>query len=399
MAVRHHVVLIPGFFGFGNLGDLSYFLGVREYLETLFRARNLEVEVIEVQTLPTASIRARAARVLDTLAAVGAGDDAPIHLIGHSTGGLDARLAIAPTASLPTKTEFDALHRVRTLVTISTPHFGTPLATFFSSAMGKPLLRTAALIAIVALQQGRLPTSALIRLGYLVSRLDDFVGLDNTVFDQVYDQLLKDFTDERRKSIIEFLDGISSDQSLIFQLTPEGVDLLNASTADPSGVRYGCVVTKARAPRLTNALRFRHDVYTQGMHLVYAFLYALASKSEKIPEPHVAYHAGLQAAYGRVPTRSANDGIVPTWSQLWGELIHATDGDHLDVVGHFGQRDPVAKHADWLPSQSKFDERSFEQLWRAVADYVTDEAKRAERGEPRAQSCQPGEFAATPTTS
>lgn len=174
---KHHVVLVPGFFGFGNLGSLTYFVGVKQALEKSFAEQQVDVEVTEVPTLPTASIRHRAALVLETLARVSAEDDAPLHVIGHSTGGLDARLAIAPTASLPTQVEFDPHERVRSLVTVATPHFGTPLATAFSSAMGKPLLHLAALSVSYLLQYGRLPLGVLLKMGEIVTKLDDRIGL------------------------------------------------------------------------------------------------------------------------------------------------------------------------------------------------------------------------------
>ena len=134
-------MLVPGFFGFSAFGELAYFNGVREALVEGFRRRGAEATVSYVTTLPTASIRVRAAKVLDTLANLAAETRGPIHVIGHSTGGLDARLAIAPTASLPTDAgaHFD-YERVKTLVSVCAPHFGTPLATFFSCTLGKPLL-------------------------------------------------------------------------------------------------------------------------------------------------------------------------------------------------------------------------------------------------------------------
>src|SRR5450432_3332230 len=136
----HHVLLVPGFFGFGKFGDLTYFCGVERSLREAFDRLGIPVVVTEVATPPTASIRLRAARVIEAIAAVAAQGSGPIHIVGHSTGGLDARLAIAPTASLPTSVHFTDYHRVRTLVTVCCPHFGTPVAAFFSSAMGKPLL-------------------------------------------------------------------------------------------------------------------------------------------------------------------------------------------------------------------------------------------------------------------
>jgi hypothetical protein len=51
---RHHVILVPGFFGFGSLGELTYFVGVREVLEKAFERLSLNVNVVEVPTLPTA---------------------------------------------------------------------------------------------------------------------------------------------------------------------------------------------------------------------------------------------------------------------------------------------------------------------------------------------------------
>src|SRR6185295_5590172 len=104
---KQHVLLVPGFFGFGSLGEISYFAGIRPLLEQSFERAGLSVEVSEVPTLPTASIRVRAARVREALARIAAADDGPIHIIGHSTGGLDARLAIAPTASLPVQGKFE----------------------------------------------------------------------------------------------------------------------------------------------------------------------------------------------------------------------------------------------------------------------------------------------------
>ena len=53
----HQIVLVPGFFGFGHLGELAYFNGVGAALERAFRARGVPVAITEVTTLPTASIR------------------------------------------------------------------------------------------------------------------------------------------------------------------------------------------------------------------------------------------------------------------------------------------------------------------------------------------------------
>jgi triacylglycerol lipase len=369
----HHVVLVPGFFGFGALGRLSYFAGVSEALTAEFRRRDLHLDVVEVPTLPTASIRHRAAQVLEVLAHVASLDDGPLHIIAHSTGGLDARLAIAPTASLPTSVRFTLYDRIRTLVTISTPHFGTPLASFFGSAMGYPLLRVLASLSISALKQGRLPLAAAIRLGKVVFRLDDWLGFHGTFTDEIYESLLEDFTEDRRKELIAFLERVSHDQSLVFQLTPAGCDLLNACTADPAEVRYGSVVTLGRGPAGATFLRHGANPYTQYLYTLYAILHRISGSGNGrfYPKPVDAQRPALEHTYGALPTPRDSDGIVPTLSQIWGEVIHATHADHLDTIGHFGGQRLGRIESDWLPSGSGFDEAGFAALWGRVAEFVT----------------------------
>ena len=101
MEKKHLVYLIPGFFGFANLGELMYFGHVRDFLEQELRRRALRAEVHAVLSHPTASIRTRAADVLATLQATADVEPGSVlHLIGHSTGGLDARLLVTPGARL-----------------------------------------------------------------------------------------------------------------------------------------------------------------------------------------------------------------------------------------------------------------------------------------------------------
>jgi triacylglycerol lipase len=373
---RHHLVLVPGFFGFGSLGELTYFVGVREALGRAFERLDLDVRVVEVATLPTASIRHRAARVHETLAQVASMDDGPIHIVGHSTGGLDARLAITPTSSLPSTKKFQQHERLRTLVTISTPHFGTPLASVFGSAAGYPLLRLVSALITSVLKHGHLPLGFGLRLGGWIVQADDRIGFKRTLADDFFGRVIADFSPERRAELIAFIEGVANDQSLIFQLTPAGCDLLNASNADPSNLRYGSVVCAARPPTLSNLLAFKHDPYTQGMHALFAALYRIAGfdRPDRAPEPVLEQRIVLEGAFGAFPAPSWSDGIVPTLSQIWGEVIHATRADHLDVVGHYGSTDPTNPSTDWLPTRSGFDDAAFEALWGAVAHFIAEEA-------------------------
>lgn len=374
MSTRHQVILVPGFFAFSNLGDMRYFLGVSRELERQLASRGVEADIVEVVTLPTASIRHRAAKVLDEIHGIMERCDGPIHVIGHSTGGLDARLAVAPTASLPTTTDSNrAYERVSTLITIAAPHFGTPLATYYGSAMGKPLLQLLALATVYILRYGRLPLGVAIKLGGLFARLDDYVGLNDNIVDQLYNELLADFNDERREAVLSFLHDIRTDQSLIFQLTPAALDLFNATSADPNRIRYGSVVTRARSPKLGAALGYGVNPYALSMYTVYSGLWWVASRSnpQLLASPDAAQALRMTQSYGALPASGDNDGVVPTLSQVWGPVIHAARGDHLDVVGHYGQSRQVdGVYADWLPTASGFDDAAFEAVWSDVADFI-----------------------------
>jgi triacylglycerol lipase len=376
---HHQVLLIPGFFGFGNLGDLSYFNGVREQLAESFARAGLDVTVTEVKTLPTASIRVRAARVLEALVRVAESSVGPIHIVGHSTGGLDARLAIAPTAALPTTARLRDYSRVHTLVSVCCPHFGTPIASFFGSTLGKPLLRLVARYWMWLLRRGRIPIALLLRIGYFFVRLRDPWRKRKSTFDELYEKLFRDLGDERRLELIQFLDAVSSDQALVFQLTPAGCDLLNACTADPA-LYYGSVVARAHRPTFRTFVRSVRDLYAQIMHPVFAALHFIAARGEHTPAvPSSEQSTALARAYGDVPLATDSDGVVPTLSQVWGDIVHAATADHLDVVGQFGRTDTAAWGGDWLPSYSAFTSERFAALWSDVATYAIERSRLPKR--------------------
>lgn len=373
MRVTHHVLLIPGFFGFGKLGDISYFSGVREAIEQSFTELGLVVDVTEVPTLPMASIRYRAARVLETLLAVAKKDDGPIHLIGHSTGGLDARVAISPTASLPVPEKFDDYERIRTLVTVCAPHYGTPVATYFTRPLGRFLIRTFGQYLIFMLERGRMPLKLMLRLGYFLVRLRDPRKKRHSAFDELYDKLLHDLSEPRRLELVSFLKAVVEDQSLLFQLTPAGCDLINACTADPQ-IAYASVVARATPPSLRNAWRSLRDLYAQLMFPVYAFFYRVARR-DALGTPALSEAQTKQlAAHGSVPTREDSDGLVPTLSQVWGQVLYFAEADHLDVVGQFGLSTAAAATGDWLPSFSPFGAAQFAELWTRVARFIAESA-------------------------
>jgi hypothetical protein len=68
-------------------------------------------------------------------------------------------------------------------------------------------------------------------------------------------------------------------------------------------------------------------------------------------------------------TPAANDGIVPTLSQLHGRVLYAVRADHLDVVGHYTLA-AGGRTADWLPSGAAFSDADFDATWDAIAKAI-----------------------------
>lgn len=383
-----HVVLVPGFFGFGRLGDINYFAGVSEALSAALARHDISVRVTEVLTPPTASIRKRAAHVLEALAEV-ARSEGDIHVVGHSTGALDARLAIAETASLPTTVRFDAYERVRTLVSVSAPHYGTNVSTYFTRPLGRALFRFSCRYLVFLLERGRLPLKVLLRLGYWIVRLRDPRRRRRGTFDQLYEGLLNDLSDSRRLEVVQFLRQIAAEQALLFQLTPAGCDLLNACTLDPP-VAYGSVITCAAPPRLRTLVRSMWNLYAQIMYPLYWLLHRLSREpGDQLRETlSVEQLSQLDAGLARPATGRDSDGLVPVLSQAWGRVLHVARADHLDVVGQYGSLGEKNWSGDWLPSESGFDAQAFEAVWQAVADFIAESSQKVSqtsRGAPDAE--------------
>jgi pimeloyl-ACP methyl ester carboxylesterase len=370
---RHYIYLIPGFFGFANLGGITYFHHVRQILTDSLCERDVEPIITYIYTSPTGSIRDRASRLHEQIARTATDPDAPIHLIGHSTGGLDARLLTSPGALLLRGGDAEAVaRRVKSVVSIATPHMGTPVAQFFNGLFGQNLLYLLSLLTIYGVQFGKMPLKALFKLIGILSKLDDYVGQYNNVLDQFYHNLFADFDDNHVRAITDFLELVRQDQDLLGQLTPGGMDLFNAVTKNRDTVRYGCVVTQGRRPDLAARWHIGRDIYLQASHTLYALLYRMASgrKLRERTEPTPEQARQLVDFFGSLPSAEANDGMVPTWSQLHGTLLFAAWADHLDVCGHFNDANASPPHVDWLASGSSFRRPQFNELWRRVSDFI-----------------------------
>jgi pimeloyl-ACP methyl ester carboxylesterase len=331
-----------------------------------------------------------------------------IHVVGHSTGGLDARLAIAQTASLPTAAKLDDYERLRSVVSISCPHYGTNVSTYFTRPLGRALFRIVARYLAFMLERGRLPLKVALRFGYFMLRLSDPKRKRRGTFDQLYERLLNDLTDERRQEIVRFLRQIADEQALLFQLTPAGCDLLNACTLDPP-LAYGSVVTCAAPPRFRVLLRFVVNLYAQLMYPLYWILHRLSREKDDALRAQLSAEQleKLDRALGHAAGPRDSDGVVPVLSQVWGQLLHVAKADHLDVVGQYGARGEAADGGstldndtwggDWIPSSSGFDAAQFEALWSDVAEFIATQSQQAAAFSARAGDAHARKRASSPS--
>jgi triacylglycerol lipase len=383
----HHLYFSPGMFGFGRLASYDYFAHLEGALLRELRERGHDAVTWVVDVTPTASIRRRAARLAELVASTSSGKDGPVHLVGHSTGGVDVRLLASPGVSLPCDDAALAwLPRLASVTTLSTPHYGTPLAAFFTTVSGQRMLYAVSVLTYIGLSLGTPPLAAASLLVVAARRIDHALGLDIRVLDRATDRLLRVLDDARSREVHSYLGGIGEDQGSMVQLMPEAMDLFQASVRDRPGVRYQCTVSMARPPSpLTWVSQLASPWGTVSTTLFTVLREITARVDERYPcaAPHATseVEATLASAFGRAPDVRANDGVVPLRSQLHGRVVWAGYADHLDVLGHFdGAKDgrvarardaagaEAAPHVDWLRSGAGFDETRFAAMTRAIAE-------------------------------
>lgn len=364
---RHQIVLVPGLFGFARLGGFDYFMHLEEALETRFLERGLACDFVLVSSPPTASIVYRTEVLRDTIEQACRDAHGPIHLVGHSTGGLDIRLLASPTTWPDLPNWFD---RVQTATTIATPHYGTPLAYFFTTLAGTRVLEALSFLTYMTLRAGGPPLTILTPLIATLGSID--LGFEIKALERMSDLLLSFLGEEGQGEVREWFAGIHRDQGAIIQLTPEAMDIFNAAAEDNPNLRYGCVVARSPRPPPLNTARNLLFPARALSAAVFRPMHIGASRVSRVyppPNPSPEAHTILEESFGRRIENTMNDGFVPTTSMIWGDILWAGEADHLDMLGHFdGDRD--AAHTDWLVSGAGFREPDFDAVMDAVADFM-----------------------------
>jgi hypothetical protein len=372
MSEPHRVYFVPGMFGFAQLAGYDYFNHVRRGVEKRFADAGLRVVCEDVPAPPTSSLRYRS-RVLANTVARTAGESGPIHIVGHSTGGLDARLWLSPSANLGIDPQLYAYRsRVASAVTINTPHYGTPLAGYFATVSGTRVLYALSLLTVVSLTLGEPSLAIFSRLLAGLGGIDGFFGGDLKVVSRVTDGVLRFIDKDGREEVSQFLSKIRVDQGAVVQTMPEAMDLFNAATEDRVSVRYGCIASAAPSPSTLRAARRVRSPYHALTAAMYTTLYQFAGQRPRVypyakptPRELELLRVGIDHEIGD----GTSDGIVPTLSMLWGELLWAGEADHLDVIGHFHDDMRPREHVDWITSGSRFTRQRFAAMLDALVRF------------------------------
>jgi len=341
-AAEHVVFLVPGLLGFENFSTFAYFedrvvASLRAALEQSWKQ---PAAVVAVPIPPTASLRLRQEMLVQTIARrlealeKERSEFRHIHLIGHSTGGVDANL-LTDDRALGDRpwSELDArapslIRRIRSVVSIASPHQGAcitrdPVAGFFRDHDPTSLP-----------EFGSLAAKLLVSSFHDQDLFSNFLGAvrGGRTFVHFVGELLKKWpllddllptrssrlnnpkSDVMRRSFVTIA-GRRADPSAT---TPDADEFFHQLSERASGTRSGCAeqgeLVAASVERLNAAI-----------HTDSADVPVIMAEGTELPGPLDAGH---------------NDGVVNSARQLINpadskELAGIVVGDHFDVVGYY----------------------------------------------------------------
>jgi triacylglycerol lipase len=379
VAGAESIILVPGLFGFSRIGNIDYFAAVANLLS---KATGIE-DVTPLPTPPTGPLWRRVDALHRCVREKVSQGAKRIHVIGHSTGGIDVRLLTNSRYMWPDGPWGDDrtswFDHIGSVISISAPHRGTPIARRLRGSLegAIPLLFLVSILAKIDGQNHGPWKSIRERLerGYLYVRLARSIKTRSATpsHEAVADWSSAD------NDVRAFLDQIVDDHPLIHELTPYAMARLNEKLAAGRDAGHElpvrCFVTVAPPPALRRADFRPAGGLAPARRALYVASYEAARLEAgtfgPLPEGRWIGQPERLEDFASV----AQDGVVPAASQtLDGRAEALVYGDHLDVVGHF----PGAKYGGEtvFDSGADFDDARMEAVWTAVGAVVVNSRSR-----------------------
>ncbi|WP_437674522.1 esterase/lipase family protein [Sorangium sp. So ce131] len=373
------VVLVPGFLGFGRVGEFYYF--AERVISVIRGALEMRlgrpVPVVPCCTLPMGRLAHRQEFLLRWLTSLDAQFDGArrIHLVGHSAGGVDAELLTCAEAISNDGGSWGDAARVRgkiaSVTAIASPFHGTYLATsevarFVRSP--KQNLRSAVSVARM-----------LLILADLVVRTPGSVDIARGMLSS-------------KPETAKFLFQLWQNRDLIDDLSPASMARLRQSCRSEGRVPVTCFVTTTLATE--QASRDADAFFLELRRFTAEHGAAEATSSMKASLALLTKHADAAIRCPDVDVPSfdlgASDGVVNSACQILdpaspGGLGGICVADHADVLGHYDRKDELIPgpplNAGLFHSGSRFGDDQFFELYKRVASAI---ARAIEPREPAA---------------
>jgi hypothetical protein len=245
-AGKEAILLVPGLFGFGRIGEISYFDRVAPLLAA--SAGIPEERVFVLQTPPTGPLWRRVHCLHEKVTELHE-TFSTIHLVGHSTGGLDVRLYTNDAYLWPggpsgdDRSEF--FGSIGRVVSISAPHKGTPIAARLRGAM-ENVIPFLFLFSILAKAHQKAPLKEALQPLTMA-----FAAAKKGVMPHSHIETtlkLSGVPPDTARAVDEFLTAIIDDHALIHDLTPLAMKELNAQLVGGRQLPVTCFVTCSPPP-------------------------------------------------------------------------------------------------------------------------------------------------------
>lgn len=264
LGAPYPIILAHGFFGTDNFAGLNfatYFFGVKADLKKVGEP-NVFTPAVDPFNNSTSRGKALLAHVKAVLAKTG---HAKVNIIGHSQGGLDARYVASVAPNL-----------VASVVTVATPHKGSPVADIILKLVPYPGVQA------------------------LVDALVKLIG----------------------KPIYTADGKTSSVFTALQQFSPAQAKKFNAAHPNAKGVSYYSVAGRSGHTLATKVCKADE---------AHQFIVKLKYNTDPI-EPLLALSEA--ALDGTIFNVKPNDGLVRVEDAKWGTFLGCVPADHMDEVGH-----------------------------------------------------------------